>query len=69
MSKILKYEHNIETGETESHELNADEMVQWQAAVDATKASQIARDERSTKKSALLEKLGITEDEAKLLLG
>jgi hypothetical protein len=68
MSKILKYEHNIETDETKSHELNAAEMVQWQAAVDATEASQIALQEKEVKKAALYKKLGISADEAKLLL-
>jgi hypothetical protein len=69
MSNVIKYEHNITTGETSSHELDNAELLQWQAAVDATEASQIALAERNTKKEALLAKLGITAEEAKLLLG
>ena len=68
MDKVMRYEHNIETGQTSSQELNADEMIQWQNAVDTTKASQIALEERKVKKAELLTKLGITADEAKLLL-
>ena len=68
MDKVRRYEHNIETGQTSSQELNADEMIQWQNAVDTTKASQIALEERKVKKAELLTKLGITADEAKLLL-
>jgi hypothetical protein len=64
----MKYEHNIETGKTSSKELNAEELTQWQNAVDTTAASQIAMEDRAKQKAALLVKLGITADEAKLLL-
>jgi hypothetical protein len=61
--------HNIETGEIVDREMNAEELAQWEAdqAEHAAKASAEAR--KSAEKAALLEKLGITEDEARLLLG
>lgn len=53
--------HNAETGEVIEREMNPDELVQWE--IDKATAEQTA-----TAKAALLEKLGITEEEAKLLL-
>lgn len=65
MTKI----HNLETGEVIEREMNAEEFAQWEA----DKAAQEARDKadaaKADEKAALLKRLGITEDEAKLLLG
>ncbi len=68
MDKVMKYEHNIETGKTSSKELTAAELVQFNSALETIEANKIALEERSAKKAALLVKLGITADEAKLLL-
>ena len=68
MDKIMKYEHNIETGKTSSKELSAAELVAFNIALETIEANKIATEERSAKKAALLTKLGITADEAKLLL-
>ena len=60
--------HNAETGEIIEREMNAEELKQWnkdKANADAELAK-IAKAE--TDKAALLVKLGITADEAKLLL-
>ena len=60
--------HNAETGEIETREMNTTELKQYQK--DAA-AAQIKASEEATKaidKAALLEKLGISESEAKLLL-
>ena len=59
---------NAETGEEIEREMNDDELAKWEA--DKTKAATQAAAESSkaTEKAALLAKLGITEDEAKLLL-
>jgi len=61
--------HDLSTGEEIEREMNADELAQWEA--DKMEAIKIADIEASkaTAKAALLEKLGITEDEARLLLG
>jgi len=64
---------NCETGEVIERELNAEEIAQQEideANYLATKAILDAEAEaKATQKAALLERLGITEDEAKLLLG
>ena len=60
---------NCETGEEVIREMNASELNQYQtdqADFDAKKQTKI---EQATAKAALLAKLGITEDEAALLLG
>jgi hypothetical protein len=68
MTKLVK-EHNVETGEIIERELTKAEL----DALSADKASEAAKAEaetlKATNKAALLAKLGITEDEAKLLLG
>jgi hypothetical protein len=64
--KIL--EHNIETGEAIERNATAEELAQME--IDAAKfaAEEQARIDKETARSALLAKLGIDEDEAKLLL-
>lgn len=62
------YEHNVETGETFERDATAAEIAQFELDA-AEKAAQEAETRaKAEAKSALLEKLGITEDEAKLLL-
>ncbi len=60
---------NAETGEEIIRDANEQELAQFE--IDA--ANEIARkqaiDERIAARQALLDKLGITSDEAKLLLG
>jgi hypothetical protein len=61
--------HNVETNEIIDREMNDAEFAQYkidQAAQIATKAEAEAK---ATAKAALLTRLGITADEAKLLLG
>lgn len=60
--------HNVETGEIIEREMNAEELVQWEADKTAAEAEAQAQDEAAAARAALLEKLGITEEEAKLLL-
>jgi len=60
--------HNIETDEVLDREMTAAEFKQYEADQKANAAKQIEAEAKATAKSALLEKLGITEDEAKLLL-
>lgn len=59
---------DLATGEVIEREMNADEIKQWE--IDKAKAeaeAQVALDKEEAK-AALLEKLGITAEEAKLLL-
>jgi hypothetical protein len=68
MKKII----DCTTGEVTERPFNADEFAQQeidQAAFEAAEAIRLAEAEaRATQKAALLDRLGITEDEAKLLL-
>jgi hypothetical protein len=62
------YEHNIETGEAVERNMTASEIKQWEADQDKTEADRLEAIVKAEAKAALLTKLGITEDEAKLLL-
>jgi hypothetical protein len=60
---------NLETGEVTQRELNAEELAQ-QAIDEATfNAREQSKAEQAAAKQTLLDKLGITEEEAVLLLG
>jgi hypothetical protein len=61
-------EHNVETGEVIEREMNAEELAQWEAdqAAEAHRLADLAQ--KAADKSALLARMGLTEDEAKLLL-
>ena len=61
-------EHNVTTGEIIEREMTADELAKWQAQQKEAQARAQAKAEAEAAKAALLEKLGITEEEAKLLL-
>jgi len=61
--------HNLATGEIEIREMNEYELAQWQKDETERLARQKASAEAKIKRKALLDKLEITEEEAKLLLG
>ena len=67
MSKII--EHNVETGEITERDMTAEELAQAQADAAAAAAKAAEEAAKAQARQALLDKLGITEDEAKLLLG
>ena len=60
--------HNVQTGDVIKREMDADELVQWEADKAKAEAEAQAKAAAASAKTALLEKLGITEEEAKLLL-
>lgn len=60
--------HNAETGEIIEREMNAKELAQLEADKADAASVREAQAQKATEKAALLAKLGITEDEAKLLL-
>ena len=66
-------EINCETGEVIERELTADELAQREADAKAAADQKAAEDTdkaaKAVEKAALLDKLGITADEAALLLG
>ena len=69
MTKPIIRIHNIETGEIIDREMTQSEFQAYeldQAKIAEDKATQAAKE---TAKADLLARLGITEDEAKLLLG
>jgi hypothetical protein len=59
---------NTQTGEEIEREMNAEELAQFKAEEAAELARQNAQIQKAADKAALLAKLGITADEAKLLL-
>jgi ribosome assembly protein YihI (activator of Der GTPase) len=61
--------HDLETNEIIDREMTDDEFIQYQADKAAELAKQAEVDAKAAEKQALLDKLGITADEAKLLLG
>jgi hypothetical protein len=61
--------HNVETGEIIEREMNAAELKQHEADQLAYQAKAQEEATKVAEKAALLAKLGITEDEARLLLG
>lgn len=61
-------EINCETGEEIEREATAEELAADQLSQAAEADRQAAEAAKAAEKAALLEKLGITEDEAKLLL-
>jgi hypothetical protein len=61
--------HNVETGEVIEREMNAEELEQWESARTVQAEREAAEAQKAAERAALLSKLGITEDEARLLLG
>ena len=60
--------HNAETNEVIEREMTADELTQWETDQAKAQERAEAKAAKAAEKAALLAKLGITEDEAKLLL-
>ena len=70
--KMIRIEHNAETNEITQIELTAQEIKNLEALykvkADENKADEAKADAQATAKAALLSKLGITAEEARLLL-
>jgi len=64
--KIL--EHNVETGEVVERDATTAELAQATKDAKTTADRLAAETAKATAKAALLERLGISEEEAKLLL-
>jgi hypothetical protein len=60
------YDHT--TGENLVREMNAEELAEYEAGLKATAKAEAAKAKAEADKAALLEKLGITADEAQLLI-
>jgi hypothetical protein len=68
MNKPIIRIHNSQTDEVIDREMNDDEFAQYEADKAAQAIAQAEAEAKATAKAALLSKLGISEDEAKLLL-
>jgi len=68
MSKPIIKIHNISTDEIIEREMNDVEFAQYEADQAAEVERVAAEEAKSTAKAQLLEQLGITEEQAKLLL-
>jgi hypothetical protein len=61
--------HDISTDEVIDREMNDAEFAQWEADQGAQAAANAAAAQKAADRAALLAQLGITEEQAKLLLG
>jgi hypothetical protein len=68
MSDIFKISHDLETGEVTEIKLTAKEITEAAKQDQEAIARAEAEATKAAEKAALLAKLGITDDEAKLLL-
>jgi hypothetical protein len=60
---------NVQTGEEIEREMTAEEFAKWEADKALEAAREAAEAQKAAAKQALLDKLGITAEEAQLLLG
>ena len=61
--------HNIETNEVIDREMNDAEFAQYEADKTAQASEQAQAQEKAIARAAILDRLGITAEEAQLLLG
>ena len=69
MAKPMIRIHNTETDEIIDREMTAAEFAQYEADQAAQAFVQAEAEAKATARAALLERLGITAEEAQLLLG
>ena len=67
MSTVSHYDHK--TGETVTRDMNADELAVYEIMQAEIKAQAKAQSDKAKEKQVVLDRLGITSDEAALLLG
>lgn len=60
---------NGETGEILVREMNDDELAQWKVDEEREMKRQADLDAKAKARQAILDRLGLSEDEAKILLG
>jgi hypothetical protein len=68
MSRLLVTIYDAD-GSFVTREMNDEEHAQWQKDKAQAKAKQDEADAKETQRQAILDRLGLTADEAKLLLG
>lgn len=67
-TELFRTQFDAITGETKEIPPNAEELIELEKAAAKIEADKLAKEEKATAKAALLAKLGITADEAALLL-
>jgi len=66
---MKKIEHNVETGEIVEREMTKEELAVYKADQENTAKRLAEKAQAEAAKATLLERLGITAEEAALLLG
>jgi hypothetical protein len=61
--------HNVETNEIIDREMNDDEFAQYEAEKAALAAELVEAEAKATAKTAILDRIGLTADELKTILG
>ena len=69
MTKPMVKLVNAETGEEIVREMNAEELKQWEKDIAEANAEKEALAAKAAQRQAILDRLGLTADEAALLLG
>lgn len=69
MTKPMIRIHNLETNQIVDREMNETELAEYEADIAAQADQEAKQAAKAEQRAALLERLGITEEEAKLLLG
>jgi hypothetical protein len=61
--------HDLETNEIVDREINDDEFVMWQADQETQAITKAEAETKAQAKTAILDRLGLTADELKTILG
>jgi hypothetical protein len=69
MTKPMIRIHNVETDEVIDREMTAAEIKQYEKEQEIQATAKAQAEAKASEKQALLDRLGLTADEAKLLLG
>jgi hypothetical protein len=69
MTRPIVRIHDLSTDEVIDRQMNDEEFAQYEADQTAEAEAQAESEAKATAKAALLERLGITAEEAQLLLG
>jgi hypothetical protein len=69
MTKPMIRIHNVETDEVIDREMNDAEFAAYEADQAIEAARRAAEEAKETQRQAILDRLGLTSDEARLLLG
>ena len=69
MSKPTIKIHNVETNEVFEREMTSEELTQYEKNLEEFRLEEIQLQNKKAARQAILDRLGLTEEEARLLLG